>query len=248
MAILNVALRANQASTLPALLVAEYIRQSESNAALKVHLEDVDMLKTGDGASIELVQGSSSSIFGCESVTGELLSMNTFLQGKNAGPVGADLPLPDCAIADRHQVTEWLGRVLSLLPADVKAIEEPLLELDSHLTIRTFLVGYKLTVADLVIWGAIRGNKIANAWVKKATLLNVTRWFKYIEETNPWVTEAVQALNAHAHEKKAAKSKEGGSFEIALPDTAKGVITRFPPEPSYVALKLSIPLPLLTVK
>ncbi|KAL8829431.1 MAG: hypothetical protein Q9191_002022 [Dirinaria sp. TL-2023a] len=63
-------------------------------------------------------------------------------------------------------------------------------------------------------------------------MLNISRWFKFIEETHPWIAEAVHALNAHAQEKKAAKSKEGGSFEIALPDTEKGVITRFPPEPS----------------
>ena len=105
-------------------------------------------------------------------------------------------------------------------------------ELDSHLTLRSYVAGYSLTVADLAIWGAVRGNKIANAALKKGAMLNVSRWFKYIDETNHWIAEAVQALNAQAQEKKAAKSKEGGSYDIALPDTDKGVVTRFPPEPS----------------
>lgn len=109
-----------------------------------------------------------------------------------------------------------------------------MLELDSHLTLRSFIVGYSLTIADLSVWGTIRGNKIAYAAVKKGAMLNVSRWFKYIEETNSWIAEAVQALNAQAHERKSAKSKEGGSYDIALPDTDKGVVTRFPPEPSYV--------------
>ena len=147
--------------------------------------------------------------------------------------------------ANMCKVKEWLKRISSFFPNDFKTLEEPILELDSHLTLRSHVVGYNLTVADLAIWGAIRGNKIANAAIKKGAMLNVSRWFKFIEETNPWISEAVQALNAHAQEKKAAKSKEGGSFEIALPDTGKGVITRFPPEPSYVTLWVGSALQLL---
>lgn len=111
-----------------------------------------------------------------------------------------------------------------------------MLELDSHLTLRSHVVGYRLTVADLAIWGALRGNKVAYAAIKKGLMLNVSRWFMYIEETNAWITHAVHALNAHAQEKKSAMSKAGGSYDIALPDTEKGVVTRFPPEPSYVVL------------
>ncbi len=107
-----------------------------------------------------------------------------------------------------------------------------MLELDSHLTLRSYVVGYTLTAADIAVWGAIRGNKIAYAAVKKSNLVNVSRWFKFIDETNHWIATALQALNAEAQEMKTAKSKEGGSFDIALPDTEKGVVTRFPPEPS----------------
>ncbi len=130
------------------------------------------------------------------------------------------------------QVKEWLGRTANFCPTDFKSIEGPLLELDSHLTLRSYIVGYTLTIADIAVWGAIRGNKIAYAAVKKGSMLNVSRWFKFIDETNYWMASALQAMNAEAQEKKAAKSKEGGSFDIALPDTEKGVVTRFPPEPS----------------
>ncbi len=108
-----------------------------------------------------------------------------------------------------------------------------MLELDSHLTIRSFIVGYSLTAADLSVWGAIRGNKVALAAIRKGTMLSVTRWFKFIEETNSWIAAAVQSANAQAQAKKTAKSSEGASYDIALPDTEKGVVTRFPPEPSY---------------
>lgn len=130
------------------------------------------------------------------------------------------------------QVKEWLGRTASFFSTDFKSVEPPLLELDAHLTLRSHVVGYALTVADLSVWGAIRGNKVAYAAVKKGAMLNVHRWFKFIEETNPWVAAAIHSANAQAQAKKATKSSEGASYDISLPDTEKGVVTRFPPEPS----------------
>ena len=97
---------------------------------------------------------------------------------------------------------------------------------------RSYLVGYSLSIADLSVWGAIRGNRVAHAAIKTGSMINMCRWFRFVEETNPWIAVAVQSLNQAAREKKAAKSKEGGSYDIALPDTDKGVVTRFPPEPS----------------
>ena len=107
-----------------------------------------------------------------------------------------------------------------------------MLELDAHLTLRSYIIGYSLTAADLSVWGAIRGNKAAHAAVKKGAMLSITRWFKFIEEANLWISTAIQSANAQALAKKTAKSSEGASYDIALPDTGKGVVTRFPPEPS----------------
>ena len=129
-------------------------------------------------------------------------------------------------------MNEWINRALKLSPIDFKSVEGPLHELDSHLTLRSYVIGYTLSVADLCVWGAIRGNKVAYAAVKKGSMLNVSRWFRFIDETNPWLAAAVQSLNTHAQERKLAKSKEGASYDIALPNTEKGVVTRFPPEPS----------------
>ena len=134
--------------------------------------------------------------------------------------------------ADIKKVKEWLARISAFYAMDFKTIESPLLELDSHLTLRTYIAGYSLTMADLSIWGAVRGNKVAYAAIKKGNMLNLSRWFRFVEETNPWIVTAIHSMNARALEKKAAKSKEGASYDVALPDTEKGVVTRFPPEPS----------------
>ena len=53
-----------------------------------------------------------------------------------------------------------------------------------------------------------------------------------MEELCPWASSAVESLNAASKEKKAAKSKAGGNYDIALLNTEHGVVTRFPPEPS----------------
>ncbi|MCJ1370026.1 hypothetical protein MMC20_001238 [Loxospora ochrophaea] len=215
MATLTIASKANQATFLPALLVATRANELDTNTALTIRFEEVDTLKAGGGATAELTLGSGIPTYGSENIIAKLVNAYPFLQGKH-----------------ENLIKEWLDRTVSFYPSDFKSIEGPLLELDSHLSLRSYIIGYTLTLADISVWGGIRGNKVAHAAMKKGHMVNVCRWFRFIEETNPWIAAAVQSMNAQAQEKKAAKSKEGASYEIALQDTEKGVVTRFPPEPS----------------
>lgn len=123
-------------------------------------------------------------------------------------------------------------RIHPFYATDYKSVENSLWKLNAHLTLRSHIVGYSLTVADLSVWGAIRGNRVAYAAIKKGTCGHVSRWFRYIEDINPWTVNVIQSLNAAAAAKKAVKSKEGASYDVALPQTEEGVVTRFPPEPS----------------
>ena len=93
-------------------------------------------------------------------------------------------------------------------------------------------MGYGFTAADIAVWGAIRGSRGGVPAVKKGTMLNLTRWYSYVYESNIWIDSAVQSANAIAREKIVAGSKKGASYDIELKDTEKGVVTRFPPEPS----------------
>lgn len=114
---------------------------------------------------------------------------------------------------------------------DFKALDPHLQRLDAHLVLRSFIVGYSLSTADIALWGALRGNRVGVAAIKKGTLVNLTRWFRFLEELCPWATAALEAMNAAAKEKK-AKTSQGANYDIALLNTEKGVVTRFPPEPS----------------
>lgn len=63
-------------------------------------------------------------------------------------------------------------------------------------------------------------------------MVNLTRWFTFIEDSNPWITDAVLSASAAKLAVKETKEDEGASYDIGLQDTEKGVVTRFPPEPS----------------
>ncbi|KAL8988846.1 MAG: hypothetical protein Q9177_002139 [Variospora cf. flavescens] len=215
MAALNIASKANQAITLPALLVAEYAREADPNVKIVIEFKDVEVLDSSEKGELRFVMTGKPPVFASSQVIRELLQGFPFWQGHSV-----DL------------VYEWIARTQGFVSTDFRSVEGPLLELDSHLTLRSYVVGYTVTPADFAVWGAIRGNKVAYAAVKKGVMLNVSRWFTFVEETHPWIASAVQSLNAHAQERRANKSKEGASYDIALPDTDKGVVTRFPPEPS----------------
>ncbi|MCJ1287625.1 hypothetical protein MMC26_006977 [Xylographa opegraphella] len=222
MATLHVASKANQATSIPALLVVTLANNKDPNASITIDFQDAETLTSGSKEAVEFVPKSGTSIQGSENVLSYLANIYS--------RVPAD-PSPERKEREKH-IHEWLGRTTSFHAVDFKSIEGPMQEVDAHLTLRSYLVGYTATMADFSIWGAIRGNRVAYAAIKKGSMINLYRWFRFIEEANPWVPAAVLSLNQAAHEKRAAKSKEGASYDIALPDTEKGVVTRFPPEPS----------------
>jgi glutamyl-tRNA synthetase len=133
--------------------------------------------------------------------------------------------------------TQDLSQLAAKLEApDFKTIEPHLLALDKHLILRTYIDGYSIGELDTKIWVTLRSNKVANAFLKRGALTNLGRWFNYVEQTHPEIQEEVKAKEEAEKAKKAAGSKAGASYNMALQDTDKGVVTRFPPEPSYVPL------------
>jgi hypothetical protein len=144
------------------------------------------------------------------------------------------------------QIEEWQKRAEGMTALNLKAIEGGLAELDAHLTLRSYIVGYSLTDADTTVWRTLRENRVAHAYIKQGLMANLSRWFKYIEETSPeTATLPVRpAKGGKAGEEKAAKD-EGGNFDIGLQEVEGTVITRFPPEPSYMPQPQLLPIYIL---
>jgi glutamyl-tRNA synthetase len=124
------------------------------------------------------------------------------------------------------QIQEWKERTERLKPTNPKQVEGPLAELDAHLTLRSYIVGYSLTEADTAVWTVLKANHVAtSAFIKSGRMVNVARWFNFIAET-------AQPSIDLPNRAKGGTVDEGASYDIGLPDVEKGVVTRFPPEPS----------------
>jgi len=131
------------------------------------------------------------------------------------------------------QLDQWLAILPKFDTQDFKAVEGPMADLDAHLLMQSYVVGHALSAVDLALYGALRGNRPAASAIKKGTSVNLSRWYRFIEESNvSWLPAAVSSLTAASKAEVAAKSAKGASFDIALKNTDKGVVTRFPPEPS----------------
>ncbi|PWY79615.1 glutamyl-tRNA synthetase [Aspergillus heteromorphus CBS 117.55] len=212
---LTLATRANQAALLPVLLVATSINEARPTPVITITYEDAAVLSQGDKAIVQFTGASGTPAYGTQNAIQELRNSFPFLKGK-----------------DEKLETEFLSQLESLTTLDFKALDPALQRLNTHLLLRSFVVGYSLSTPDIALWGVLRGNRVAVSAIRKGALVNLTRWFNFLEELCPWATTALETMNAVAKEKKTAKAKEGASYDISLPNTEKGVVTRFPPEPS----------------
>ena len=88
MVLLNIASKANQATTLSALLVASYANESDPNTAIAIKFDEVNTLESGGGASVELILGDNAPIYGPEKVIESLLTTYPSLQEQHQDIVG----------------------------------------------------------------------------------------------------------------------------------------------------------------
>jgi glutamyl-tRNA synthetase len=130
-------------------------------------------------------------------------------------------------MAQQPLVQEWLNRSIKFQAENIKEIEKDLEELDAHLLLRTYIVGYGLTEADTAVFKEITQNRRTKSVAKQGKYRNIQRWYTFIEETNPDLAGSVATIRS-----KGLSQETHDSYEIGLQDTEKGIVTRFPPEPS----------------
>ena len=113
--------------------------------------------------------------------------------------------------------------------APLAQVEAPAVaELDTHLALRTYLIGNQLTLADVCVWCTL-------ARTKPTLLTNVQRWFNHLSGTAQFADSGLVASTSSAPSRKPAgeKKKDEANMEGKLVGAEMGkVVTRFPPEPS----------------
>ena len=90
MASLTLASKANQATLLPALLVATHANESDPNASITIQFEDAQSLKRAEGVTAELSLGTDAPTIGSEDVIAKLVDVYPSLQEKNQNLVRAE--------------------------------------------------------------------------------------------------------------------------------------------------------------
>ncbi|KAI0483267.1 glutamyl-tRNA synthetase [Xylariaceae sp. FL0804] len=130
---------------------------------------------------------------------------------------------------------EWITRAEAFTTPNFQAFRKAIEELNAHLLLRSYILGYSVTFADVLVWATIRGNHVALSSIRKMES-NVLRWYNYIEASIPWANETLTAITAASSKEKvaarAAASAAGASYNIDLPAVSGPIVTRFPPEPS----------------
>ncbi|XP_067311528.1 bifunctional glutamate/proline--tRNA ligase isoform X2 [Pseudorasbora parva] len=136
-------------------------------------------------------------------------------------------------LMDQSEVDHWLEFSARRLCGQ-SDLSSALADLDKALALRTFLVGYSVTLADLCIWAALKGNGESQA--KPSSYPHLCRWFSFLSCQVPFSSVSskwgskISASKAASVEKE--KKQDLGKF-VELPGAEMGkVIVRFPPEAS----------------
>ncbi|KAI3377639.1 hypothetical protein L3Q82_008798 [Scortum barcoo] len=117
-------------------------------------------------------------------------------------------------------------------------------ELDKALSLRTFLVGHALTLADLSVWAALKGQYhsgytnfsivMGNGLSQGKSFSHVNRWFFFLSSQVPFTAVGNKYASKKAPMKSNSdeKKQDVGKF-VDLPGAEMGkVVVRFPPEAS----------------
>ncbi|KAG7466074.1 hypothetical protein MATL_G00160980 [Megalops atlanticus] len=151
--------------------------------------------------------------------------------------VAPSLGLYGSNLMEQTEVDHWLefsARRISGQSSLTAAFED----LDKALSLRTFLVGHSLTLADLCVWAALKGSAGWQAvQAKPGPFPHIRRWFSFLGSQTPftavgnkWAKSVVASGNGTNGEKE--KKQDVGKF-VELPGAEMGkVVVRFPPEAS----------------
>ncbi|ELK32163.1 Bifunctional aminoacyl-tRNA synthetase [Myotis davidii] len=107
-------------------------------------------------------------------------------------------------------------------------------ELNHCLSLRTYLVGNSLSLADLCVWATLKGNAAWQEQLQQNTApVHVKRWFGFLEAQQAFQSVGTKWNVSAAKAKGAPQKKPDVGKFVELPGAEMGKVTvRFPPEAS----------------
>ncbi|XP_073904393.1 bifunctional glutamate/proline--tRNA ligase isoform X3 [Castor canadensis] len=136
-------------------------------------------------------------------------------------------------LMEHTEVDHWLEFSATKL-SSCNLFTSAINELNHCLSLRTYLVGNSLTIADLCVWAALKGNAAWQEQLKQNKIpVHVKRWFGFLEAQQA-LQSVVTKWDVSINKTKVApeKKQDVGKF-IELPGAEMGKVTvRFPPEAS----------------
>ncbi|XP_070694452.1 bifunctional glutamate/proline--tRNA ligase isoform X2 [Pempheris klunzingeri] len=146
--------------------------------------------------------------------------------------VAPALGLYGANMMEQTEVDHWLEFSARRLCGQ-SGLTSALGELDKALSLRTFLVGHAITLADLSVWAALKGH---GGWPSQGkSFSHVNRWFSFLSSQVPFTAVGNKYASKKAPMSKSnsdEKKQDVGKF-VDLPGAEMGkVVVRFPPEAS----------------
>lgn len=142
-------------------------------------------------------------------------------------------------LMEHTEIDHWLEfSATKLSSCDV--LTSAIKELNHCLSLRTYLVGNSLTLADLCVWATLKGNAACQEHLRQSkTLVHVNRWYGFLEAQQAFRSVGTK-WDASANKATGApdRKQDIGKF-VELPGAEMGKVTvRFPPEASGSSWKM----------
>uniref|UniRef100_A0A8C8SGV3 Bifunctional glutamate/proline--tRNA ligase n=1 Tax=Pelusios castaneus TaxID=367368 RepID=A0A8C8SGV3_9SAUR len=136
-------------------------------------------------------------------------------------------------LMEHTEIDHWLE--FSTTKLSTRALfTSAVLELNHCLSLRTYLVGNSLSLADLCVWAALKGN---SSWQEQLqqnkTPVHAKRWYDFLEAQCAFQSVGTKWTAAAPKARTATEKKQDVGKFVELPGAEMGkVIVRFPPEAS----------------
>lgn len=136
-------------------------------------------------------------------------------------------------LLEHTEIDHWLEFSATKLAA-AKQFPSAVQELNHCLSLRTYLVGNSLSLADLCVWAVLKGNNVWQEQLQQNKApVHAKRWYGFLEAQHAFQSVGAKWASDTPKVKMATEKKADVGKFVELPGAEMGkVIVRFPPEAS----------------